>query len=333
MSKPGENSVSVVIPTWNAARDVERVLSLLAKQEGVNFEILVVDNGVVNQETEILCQRLAWPQLRYLKFEKQLGYAGAVNEGAAAAKNDLVAVINNDNLPEPHWLAELVAMYTAEKSAGREAIVSSHVHRPDFLDPFGARMNLWGRIVRVPRVGEYIPFHPDGSSFLFSRAAFGAPYDPDYFIYHEDVALGWRAWLKGYEVKVAEKSKAETFDGGATRRIKYLTAFYTERNRWLNYFTFLSAGSLIRALPLLTADAKIKFLFGSNRRAKLHAWIWLWFHPGVILRKRAEIQAQRKRADREILPLLSFKYADAGMGARLNGIFAAYAKCVGLLKR
>ncbi len=243
MGKQGEKQVSVVIPTWNAAGDVARVLELLVVQEHAEFEILVVDNGVVNRDTELVCERFRAqiPALRYLRFEKQLGYAGAVNEGTEAAAFDLVAVINNDNLPDQRWLAELVAEYSALKAQRREAVVSSLVNRPDFPEPLGARLNIWGRLVRVPSSGRYIPFHADGSAFLFSKAAFGLPYDPDYFIYHEDVALGWRAWLSGKEVTLAEKSLAATFDGGSTRRIKYLTAFYTERNRWLNYIVFLSA--------------------------------------------------------------------------------------------
>ncbi len=328
MSKQGENPVSVVIPTWNAAAFVERALECLARQEGARFEVLVVDNGVINRETEEVCARFKTrlPALRYLRFEKQLGYAGAVNEGAAAAHYDLVAVTNNDNLPEPRWLAELVRCY----ASGPEAIVTSHVDRPDFPDSFGARLNLWGRIVRVPREGVYVPFHPDGSSFLFSKKAFGRPYDPDYFIYHEDVALGWRAWLMGYGVRLCEGSRAATFDGGSTRRIKYSTAFYTERNRWLNYFLILSFCSLLKALPPLWLDAGLKLLLGHNRRAKLHAWLWICLHPRAIWKKRSATQKARARADAEILPLLSFKYADGGVAVLLNGPLRIYARLAGL---
>lgn len=328
MSKQAASPVSVVIPTWNAAPFVERALECLCEQAGVEFETVVVDNGVVNRETEEVCERFRGrlPTLRYLRFEKQLGYAGAVNEGTAAAKHDLVAVTNNDNLPAPHWLSQLVQCY--ESAPG--SIVTANVHRPDFPDPFGARMNVWGRIVRVPRHGEYVPFHPDGSSFLFSRKTFGLPYDPDYFIYHEDVSLGWRAWLMGHEVRLCENAKASTFDGGSTRRIKYSTAYYTERNRWLNYFVFLSCASLGKLMPLFLLDAALKLLLGSNRRAKLHALAWIILHPGVILKKRRAVQKLRKRSDAEILPLLSFKYADGGIAARLNGFMRAYARMFGL---
>lgn len=326
-----ENPVSIVIPTWNAAGFVERALECLVAQEEAQFEVLVVDNGVVNAETELVCERFRsrLPVLRYLRFEKQLGYAGAVNAGTRAAAYDLVAVTNNDNLPAPRWVAELVAEYARARAEGREAVVSSLVSRPDFPEPLAHRMNLWGRLVRAPRgPGPYVPFHPDGSAFLFSKAVFGEPYDEDYFIYHEDVALGWRAWLKGFEVRLAERSQAATFDGGSTRRIKYLTAWYTERNRWLNYLCFLSAGSLVRLLPLLLLDSLAKLAAGSNRKAKLMAWLWVARSLPLVLRKREAIQAQRARGDEAILPLLSGSYANGR--PVLNGLCRLYARLTGL---
>lgn len=325
-------SISVVIPTWNAATFVEKGLRALFLQEKVSFEILVVDNGVVNQETAALCAELQreFAGLRYLAFEKQLGYAGAVNAGVMAANHDLIAVINNDNIPSPTWLLELRREYERARAEGKEAVISSLVDRPDFPDPLGAAINIWGRYVRAPeRPKSYIPFHPDGSAFLFSKKAFGLPYDPDYFIYHEDVFLGWRAWLMGHEVRLAPLATAITFDGGSTRRIKYLTAFYTERNRWLNYFTFLSIGSLVRLFPLLFLDLLLKLLAGSHRKAKFHAWGWILSHPRTILAKRSLQQAKRARPDSEILALFSFHYADGRSAAPLNFFFGLFSRCLG----
>lgn len=313
--------VSVVIPTWNAASFVDRVLAALVKQEGVHYEIIVVDNGVVNNETEQVCAKYqSFPALKYLRFEKQLGYAGAVNAGTVAAHSRLVAVINNDNIPDPRWLVELVMLH--QKNPG--CIIGSLVDRPDMPDPLGAVFNIWCRVVRPKgyRRGETL-LHPDGSAFLFDKKVYGQPYDEDYFIYQEDLALGWRAWLMGKKVLLAEKSRAVTFDGGSTRRIAYRTAYYTERNRWLNYFIFLEWRSLIGLMPALKLDACLKFFFGSNRKAKLHAWLWILGHPGVIMRKRRAMQKLRKVDDAQILPHFSCTYvSDGGRGAwLLNPIF------------
>lgn len=328
-------TVSVVIPTWNNARDLKRILPAILAQEGLgSFEVLVVDNGVVNDESEIVVKEFENLSLRYLRFEKQLGYAGAVNAGAKAASNSLIAVMNNDNLAEPGWLHALVHRYQKEKASGREVIVSSLVKRSDLPLPLESTMNFCGRIVSAgkPSGGEYVPFHPDGSSFLFNRDFLGLPYDEDYFIYHEDVALGWRAWLSGGENVIETSSKAITFDGGSTRRIAYRTAFYTEKNRWLNFLIFPSSLNLVRWLPLLFLDLILRILAGSNRRAKLHAIGSLLMSARVICQKRSLMQSKRKRSDAEILSLISSTYMKPNeAGAKwLNPIFRGLIKLLGL---
>jgi GT2 family glycosyltransferase len=312
---------SVVIPSWNGAAILAPTLAALQKLKGVEFEVLVIDHGRQNRDTETLMRGLP-ENFRYIGLNEQLGYAGAVNHGASLARNRLVAVICNDVIVEPDWLAELV---NASKNA---AVVTSLVTRPGF-DSLSARLNLWGRIVPEAAVeaGRYVPFFPDGSAFLFDKNSLGLPFDADYFLYLEDVSLGWRARLMGFEVRLAPASRALNADGGTTRRTPYRTAFFTERNRWLNYFSYLSAGSLLKVLPVLWFDAAARLVAGSNRRAKLHAWAWLAVHPLKILQKRAEKQKLRRRPDSEILPLLSGRYL-AGEGI-VNSVFRGYFRLVG----
>jgi GT2 family glycosyltransferase len=320
---------SVVIPSWNGAALLRPTLERLALLEGVAFEVLVVDHGRLNRDTEALLHALADPRFVYLGVDEQLGYAGAVNYGAARAKHALVAVLCNDVLVETDWLLELVRAFGERRALGRSPVVSSLVSRPGFDEPLRHRLNLWGRVVRTKEEPGALPlFFPDGSAFLFDRGALGPPFDADYFLYQEDVSLGWRAWLSGEEVVLASRALALNADGGTTRRTPYRTAFFTERNRWLNCVSYLGASALLRALPALLVDALLRLGAGSNRLAKLHAWAWLLAHPGTLARKRREKQRLRRRSDREILPLLSGRYLDRD-GA-LNAAFRAYFRVVGL---
>jgi len=318
-------AASVVIPSWNGAAILRPTLDHLARLTGVEFEVLVVDHGRLNRDTEALLKEFD-PRFRYVGLDEQLGYAGAVNHGSALAQNRLVAVLCNDVLVEPDWLSELV------KASARAAVVTSLVHRPGFEEPLGKRLNLWGRIVTAEaapkRAEDYVPFFPDGSAFLFDKSRLGLPFDSDYFLYLEDVSLGWRTWLMGESVALAPLSRALNADGGTTRRTPYKTAFFTERNRWLNYFSYLSCWSLILNLPPLALDAAFRLLAGSNRRAKIHAWAWLFFHPATIWGKRREKQAQRRRPDSQILPLISGRYL--GNGGALDTLFRAYFRIAGL---
>jgi hypothetical protein len=57
-------------------------------------------------------------------------------------------------------------------------------------------------------------------------------------------------------------------------------------------------------------------------RAKLHAWFWLLAHPLHLLRRRARVQAKRRRPDSEILGLLSRTYRGVDEDHRwLNPVF------------
>lgn len=318
--------VSVVIPSWNGAAILRPTLEKLAQLEGINFEVLVVDHGRLNRDTENLFKEYAADsRFVYVGLDEQLGYAGAVNYGTEKAKHRLIAVLCNDVIVEKDWLAELSKAHGAAQAQGIKPVLTSLVTRPGFDHALSARYNIWGRIVETGEgAGAYIPFFPDGSAFLFDKSRYGLPFDSEYFLYQEDVSIGWRAWLMGESVAMVQSSRALNADGGTTRRTPYRTAYFTERNRWLNYFKYLSLRSLVLLMPVLLADAFLKLLVGSNRLAKLQAWGWLLVHPLKILEKRSEAQKLRRRSDAEILPLISGKYVGGGGG--VNAFFLAYFK-------
>lgn|GEM_PF-2560226 len=323
--------VSIVIPSWNGAAILRPTLRKLGELEG-EFEVLVVDHGRLNRDTEaLLAEFSSDSRFRYHGLDEQLGFAGAVNHGTEKAAHRLVAAICNDVLVERDWLPELLRAYAQRSAGGKHPVLTSLVTRPGFETALSSRYNIWGRIVdtgtAIP-ADSYVPFFPDGSAFLFDKSFYGVPFDSDYFLYQEDVSFGWRAWLMGESVCLVPASRALNADGGTTRRTPHLTAYFTERNRWLNYFCFLSFWNLLRLLPALGLDNDIKFLAGTNRWAKLKAWCWLCMHPLVVLRKRARIQALRKRGDGEIFLLLTSRYV-AGNGV-LNKIFRFYFAIVGI---
>lgn len=323
---------SVVIPNWNGASFVRQTLARLVQSEGVDFEVLVVDHGRLNRETEqVVAEYGRFPWIRYIGLDQQLGFAGAVNYGVGLASTDLVAVICNDVLVARDWLKELVASYREEQAKGKNPVLFSLVDRGFIKDLRLVRTNFWFRGLLNQSVKPREEFlFPDGSAFLFNRAFYGLPFESGYFLYHEDVFIGWRARLMGEEVKMVPASRADNFDGGTTRRTPYRTSYYSERNRWLNYFYFLSAGTLLKASPLLLMDSVLKLIGGTNRRAKLHAWGWLAMNFPEILRRRREIQALRKASDGEILCFLSGTYLDKSPRHPVNRMVGGIVKCLGL---
>src|ERR1700681_3858733 len=100
--------VAAVIPTWNRRDLLSTLLESLNAQLRPFDDIIVVDNGSVDDSAD-LAQRAGATVVR---LGQNLGFAHAGNRGLAEAKADWVAILNNDVTLEPEWLAKLLA--TAE---------------------------------------------------------------------------------------------------------------------------------------------------------------------------------------------------------------------------
>lgn len=99
--------VSVAVCTWNRAALLRRALESLGAleiPEGVELEILVVDNGSSDETPALLRELASALPLRALA-EPEPGLARARNRAAAEARGELIAWIDDDVQVEPGWLA------------------------------------------------------------------------------------------------------------------------------------------------------------------------------------------------------------------------------------
>jgi len=103
------DKITAVIPTWNRAALLATALDSLRRQTRPPEEIIVVDNGSSDESADIA--RAAGAQV--IAMPSNVGFARAVNAGIAAAKGDLIAVINNDVELEPEWLERLCGSLAA----------------------------------------------------------------------------------------------------------------------------------------------------------------------------------------------------------------------------
>jgi len=109
---PTNTLATIVIPNWNGKDLLEKYLpSVIAAAEACpGSEVLVVDNGSSDGSAAFLKER--FPQVRVLALDRNLGFGGGSNAGFAAAKNDIVVLLNSDMRVEPDFLAPLLAGFT-----------------------------------------------------------------------------------------------------------------------------------------------------------------------------------------------------------------------------
>ncbi|MEM1179735.1 MAG: glycosyltransferase family 2 protein [Acidobacteriota bacterium] len=242
--------VSILLLSWNGRHHLEHCLPALARQRapGVDFEILVLDNGSTDGTTAYLEEH--HPEVRRIRSDVNLGFCGGNNHLAREATGDALILLNDDTRPHEDWLAALVdAARRAPDDVGAVSglILDWDGERLDFgrgLMAFdghafqhGYRRPLAGARADglVPNDGDEL-FFACGGNMLIRRDLYRelGGFDGSFFAYLEDVDLGWRLWSAGYRVLAApgavvhHRSMATSQQLGNANR-----GFLFERNAFL----------------------------------------------------------------------------------------------------
>lgn len=132
MAAEGGLQISVVLPTFRRPAALSRVLDGLAAQRGAPaFEVVVVDNDDALHLPPALPAGLR----ARVVVESTRGAAAARNRGLAEAAAALVALIDDDVVPDPDWLAMLAAPVLAGRAdlTGGRVVLDPTVARPAWL--------------------------------------------------------------------------------------------------------------------------------------------------------------------------------------------------------
>ncbi len=105
--------ISVVICSYNGARVIRDCLEHLRCVEYPDFEVIVVDDGSTDQTAAIAAEY----DVKLISTENQ-GLSSARNVGLHAADGDIVAYIDDDAYPDPHWLSFLANTFIRTSHAG-----------------------------------------------------------------------------------------------------------------------------------------------------------------------------------------------------------------------
>jgi GT2 family glycosyltransferase len=277
--------VDAVIVNRDGGESLFAAIRSLVAQQDVDLSILVVDNGSATAERERLARDA--PAVRVVAFSRNLGFAGAANEGIARTRAPYLLLVNNDATLAPDYVARLCARLTMDP---RLAAVQGLV-----LDTDGARVDTAG-IVWTDR-GEAVPAfagEPPGAlpaepfevpgvsatAALYRREALapaasaGPVFDDSFFAYYEDADLSLRLTRAGWRFACDPLARARHEGSKTGSRTPFRRALWTARNRWRTLFRNFAPSRIRGSLAaLLRADLAHALRLGW-RGAALPLLVW-----------------------------------------------------------
>ena len=305
-AQPERGLLSVVIPHWNAVQYLPTCLAALTHQTHSALEVILVDNASSDGSQAYVQEH--HPDVCLIELPENRGFTGACNAGIAAARGEMIALLNNDTEAHEGWAAAVMDAFERHPQVGMVASKMLLFDKRDHIHTAGDLFAVNGRAINrgawEKDAGQY-----DNEAYVFSACGGSSAYrrsmldeigllDDDFFFLLEDVDLSWRAQLAGWQVLYTPHAVVyhhlSASGGGVT------ASFYDGRNGiyllvkdvpgsvWRKH-----GGRIIAAQAKLAWNA-LRAWRGAAARARLRGMaVGLWHIP-KMLRKRRRVQANMR---------------------------------------
>lgn len=259
--------VSVILVNFRGADDtitaVEKLRAL--PWPSSRLEIIVVENGSGDDSAERIAA--AAPDVMLVRSRKNLGFAGGSNLGAAKSSGEFLAFLNNDARPDAQWIEAAVARFESDPQVGAVAsrVLDWDGNRVDFI---GAALTWYGMGYK-PLTAEPVPAEEPGahdvlfgtgSAMFVRRSVFQelGGFDEHYFMFFEDVDLGWRLNLRGWRYVYEPASVAFHKHHASMAKLgSFKETYLLERNALYTLYKNADEAELQRMLaPALLLSAR-----------------------------------------------------------------------------
>jgi GT2 family glycosyltransferase len=316
--------VSIIIVNFNGKNLLEECLHSLHQIDYENYEVILVDNNSTDNSVEFTQNNFS--NVKIIKLDQNYGYAIANNKGAKQAKGTFLQFLNNDTVVDKKYLRRLVQEIYPKPSIG---IAQSMLYNPDgtidssgdFIDSLGIAFSSKQKINSIRKI-----LSARGASMIIKRELFEklGGFDEQFVTSFEDIDLGWRSWIQGYEVILVPSSIVYHKGGQTIKQLSKEVSFHGFKNqlvlRLTNFETSLAIKNSILFLIIygykffrvffdykITGKTTIKSTkYGSGLSQKpnvmiiLKGFFWIIKNLGYVRKKHALLESNRINSTKKL---------------------------------
>lgn len=331
--------VSINLLTYNGLKFLEPCVNSVLRQTYPNIEFLIIDNnstdGTLEKIDELLKSFSGNLKPKTYKLKANLGFAAGHNFGIKRAAGEFIICLNQDAILTENFTENILKPFDDLKVAAVQGKVMRLKEKKGNGFEFTGLIDSVGLVMlKNRRIISRGQGEKDGGQYGQAREIFGVDgavpiyrksamedvkikdeyFDEDFFMYKEDVDLGWRLRLAGWKAVYEPEAVAHHFRGAGDSAAKNYFAIVRERlkiNPFAKYHAFKNQRLMqiknempilfLKHLPrILIKEISSWFYVLAFEKYSLKAIYQLLKETPGALEKRKIIMAKRKVSEKEL---------------------------------
>ncbi len=270
--------VTIIIVNWNGKKHLTGCLNSLKNQRYHDFEVVLVDNGSVDESVGFVQKN--FPEVKIVQLPKNLGYSVGMNAGIENSKSKYVIALNNDTTVDQNWLSELIKMAESNQRIGSCQPKILSMQNPQTIDTVGLALNWEGDAyqlgVQEKDTGQYSKpkelLGACSASVLYRRSAIEqiGGFDPDFFAFYEDVDVALRLKKAGWKCMFVPSAVVYHYGSATAVTDSPFKTYLLERNQY--YYKIKNQPAKILLRFILKQPKKVSrklYKFARNKKLSL----------------------------------------------------------------
>ncbi|MBU0474046.1 MAG: glycosyltransferase [Bacteroidetes bacterium] len=232
--------ISIIIVNYNVKEFVKNLLYSLQKAlDNFTSEIIIVDNASSDGSVPDIKEKFDY--VNVIANKENIGFGKANNQGLQIAKGKYIVLLNPDTIVREDTFTKLIEFMKATPNAG---MVTCKVLNPDGSLQLACRRSFpgpWVSFTKIIGLSKLFPKSKlfakynltyldenkinevdavSGSFMVFTKEVYEkvGGFDPQFFMYGEDLDLCYRVQQAGYKVFYVPETEIIHYKGESTKR-------------------------------------------------------------------------------------------------------------------